>query len=290
MNNKKIKWILIFFLLILAAGLYVLFIRTKAVSVQSAKVLRGHFVETIEADGYFRSKNKYTVTAFSDGDIKRIDWRVGDVLKKNQTITELFWDVKYVPVKAPVNGVITKIYHESAGPVRRGDPIIEMIVPTDLEIVVELLTTDATRVKEGDTAFASGYGDDKPIQARVTKISKAGFIKVSALGVEEERTEVLMAPERFSLSDKTRLGHTFHTQVSIQIAKHENVLKIPVGALLRDGSKWAVFKIVAGKAKLTHITPGVRGNEEVVVAEGLQENDLVINYPAELIKNGTPIK
>lgn len=288
--NKKLKLLLSIFGFIFFAGLYVLVAKPKVVAVEKVKVVRGDFSEMIEADGFFRSKNKFTVTAFSDGDIKRIELRVGDVLKKNQTITELFWDVRYIPVKAPANGVITKIFHESAGPVRRGEPLVEMMDPSDLEIVAELLTTDAAKVKEGGIAIASGFGSDEKITATVKKISKAGFVKISALGVEEERTEVLMNPGKLSLEKSAKLGHTFHTQLQIEVTHHKNVLKIPTGSLIRDGSNWAVYLVKNDKAKLTHITPGPRGNTEVVVSQGLQDDDLVINFPGELVKDGTSVK
>lgn len=290
MERKKLKIIALVFFAVFALAMYFIFVRNRPVMVEKAKVRKGAFIETIEADGFFRSKNKYTVTAFSDGDIKRVDLRVGDVLKKNQAITELYWDVKYVPVKAPINGVVTKIFRESAGPVHRGEAIIEMIDPDDLEIVAELLTTDAARLKVGNEAIIAGYGDQKKINARVIKISKAGFVKISALGVEEERTEVIMAPINLTRELRAQLGHTFHTQVLIQVAKHENVLIVPTGALVRDGSSWAVYLVMGNKARLKHITPSYRGNEEVVISEGVSENDVVINYPGDIIREGVTIK
>jgi len=258
--------------------------------VEAATVKRGEFIEEILADGFFRAKNRYTVTAFAEGDIKRVDLRAGDVLKKGQPITELFWDVRYVPVRSPINGVITKVFRESAGPVHRGDPIIEVVDPNDLEIVAELLTTDAARVKVGNLAIASGWGEGKTINTQVSKISKAGFVKISALGVEEERTEVIMYPEKQSISELGKLGHTFHTQLVIQVSQLDSVLKIPTGALIRDGSFWAVYKIENNKARLQHVTPSVRGNEEVVITGGLREGDTVINYPGDLVKDGVAVR
>jgi HlyD family secretion protein len=202
----------------------------------------------------------------------------------------LYWDIKYVPVKSPIAGVITKVFRESAGPIHRGEPIIEVVDPSDLEIVSELLTTDAAKVKVGNLATATGWGDSKSIQARVSKISKAGFVKISALGVEEERTEVIMEPEKLSPEEKIKLGHTFHTLLSIQVASVGSALKIPSGALFRDGSDWAVYQVINNKAQLKHVTLSLRGNEEVVITQGLEEGDLVINYPGDLIKNGTTVK
>lgn len=289
MNKIKKLIISIAAILIIAIALYASF-KTPEIAVEAVRVSKGTFIDEIDADGYFRAKHRYTVTAFAEGDINRVDLKVGDSLKKNQTITELYWDVRYEPVRSPIAGVITKVFRESAGPIRRGEAIIEVVDPRELEIVAELLTTDAAKIKQGNLALALGWGGIKPISSRVTKISKAGFIKTSALGVEEERTEVIMEPVGLSLEDREKLGHTFHTQVSIQVARIDAALKIPTGSILRDGSRWAVYQVLDGKARLQHIIPVIRGNEEVVVAGGLKEGDLVINYPGDLVKNGALVK
>ncbi len=286
----KLKYIILIISLVLIFGGAYFILKPKVIEVEMAKVTKGSFSEEILADGFFRAKNRYTVTAFAEGDIKRVDLKVGDILKKNQTITELFWDVKYVPVKSPVAGVITKIYRESAGPIHRGEPIVEVVDPSELEIVSELLTTDAARVKVGNLAKATGWGDAKEIQATVTKISKAGFIKISALGVEEERTEVIMEPQKLSAELKKKLGHTFHTQLNIQVSKLDSALKIPAGAIVRQGSNWAVYQVINGVAHLKSVTLSLHGNEEAVITDGLNEGDVVINYPGDIIKEGTSVK
>lgn len=286
----KFKYIVasVVFALILVGTFLVL--RPKVIQVETAKVLRGNFTEEILSDGYFRAKKRYTVTAFAEGDIKRVDFKVGDVLKKNQVITELFWDAEYDPVKSPINGIITKIFHESAGPIHRGEAIVEVVDPSELEIVAELLTTDAARVKVGSPVKVTGWGDSKEVRATVTKISKAGFIKISALGVEEERTEVIMEPEELSSEIKKKLGHNFHTQLNIQVSKLDSALKIPTGAIMRQGSDWAVYQVIDGVAHLKLINISLHGNEEAVIKEGLKEGDLVINYPADKIQEGTLVK
>lgn len=285
----KSKYIVAFVVIALfLAGIF-LVLRPKVIQVEIAKVLRGNFTEEILSDGYFRAKKRYTVTAFAEGDIKRIDFKEGDALKKNQVITELFWDLEYVPVKSPITGVVTKIFHESAGPIHRGEAIIEVVDPSELEIVAELLTTDAARVKVGVPVKVTGWGDSKVIQATVTKISKAGFRKISALGVEEERTEVIIAPEELPSEIKEKLGHTFHTQLNIQVSKIDSALKIPTGAIMRQGSGWGVYQVIDGVAHLKLINLSLHGNEEAVVIEGLKEGDLVINYPSDKIKEGISV-
>lgn len=286
----KLKYIIAIVILVLILAGTFLVLRPKPIKVEMVKVLRGSFTEEILTDGYFRAKNRYTVTAFAEGDIKRIEFKVGDILKKNQTITELFWDVKYIPVKSPIAGVITRIFHESSGPIHRGEAIVEVVDTSELEIVAELLTTDAARLKIGSPAKATGWGGVKEIQATVTKISKAGFIKISALGVEEERTEVIMEPEELADELKKKLGNTFHTQLNIQVSKFDSALKIPTGAIVRKGSNWAVYQVIDGVAHLRPITLSLHGNEEVVIADGLKEGDVVINYPGDIIQEGDLVR
>lgn len=287
---KKSNIIIFLVVIIFIASISFMFFKPSPVEVETAMVVKGIFKEELRADGFFRAKKRHTITAYGEGDIKRVDFKAGDLLKKNQVITEIYWDVKYEPVRSPIAGVITKIYRDSAGPIHRGEAILEVVDLDSLELVAELLTTDATRVKVGYQALASGWGEEKNIQAHVSKISKAGFTKISALGVEEEKTEVIMEPENLSAEDKTKLGHNFHTEVTITLATIESALKIPTGALLREGSQWAVYQVIKNKAVLRPIAISLRGNDEVVISSGLSEGDLVINYPGDSIKNGTLVK
>lgn len=262
----------------------------RPVEVEIATVKRAPFREVIKSDGVLRSKKRHIVPAFAEGDIKRVDLKVGDAVRKGQPITELYWDIKYEPVKSPIGGVISKVFRESAGPIHRGEPIVEVVDPSQLEVVAELLTTDAARVRVGNPAAVDGWGEGQALSASVARVSKAGFVKQSALGVEEEKTEVTMELKSIPQNVLSRVGSTFHVDVSIEISRHENVLVMPIGALFRDGANWSVYRIVSGRAVRTNINPVGRGSGEVMLDGGIGEGDQIVVFPGDLVKDGTRVR
>lgn len=284
------KYVLSFIVLgVIAVLIYVVAV-PRAVTVETTTVTRGVFVETIKADGILRSKERFVVPAFADGDIKRVDFKVGDSVKKGQTITQLFWDARDVPVKSPINGVISKIFRDNAGPIHRGEPIVEIIDPSALEVMAELLTTDAAQVRSGMPLNVEGWGGALPIEAVVVRVSKAGFTKQSALGVDEEKTEIVADPKNIPSSVLERIGSNFHVDVLIQLSRRENILKIPVGAIFRDGPKWAVYLVRDGHTRKVPVEIAARSNEEVAITKGLSEGDVVVVYPGDLVKEGSRVR
>lgn len=262
----------------------------RPIVVEIATVKRAPFREVIKSEGILRSKVRHIVPAFAEGDIKRVGLKTGDPVRKGQAITDLFWDIKYEPVKSPIDGVISKVFRESAGPIHRGEPIVEVVDPNQLEVVSELLTTDAARVRTGNPASVSGWGEEQALSASVARVSKAGFVKQSALGVEEEKTEVTMELKNIPENVLSRVGSTYHVDVSIEISKQENALVIPVGALFRDGALWAVYRISSGRAVRTNVDLLARGSGEVMLGGGINEGDQIVVFPGDLVKDGTRVR
>lgn len=291
MNKAKLKTplIAVVFLVIVAALIYVIAV-PRPVKVEVAKVSIGAFQETIRADGVLRSKERYTVPAFAEGDIKRVSLKVGDPIKKGDQITELYWDVKYDPVRAPISGVISKVYRESAGPIRRGEPIVEIVDPSRLEVMAELLTTDAVRLHSGSEVSIDNWSGGKPIDAKVIRISKAGFTKQSALGVEEERTEVTADLENPPANILENVGSTFHVDVLFKVSETTDAIKVPVGALFRDGTDWAVYLAENGRAHKSKVEVAGLGTQEASIKSGIHEGQQVLVYPGDLVKDGTRIR
>lgn len=263
--------------------------KPKVIAVEMHMLQKGPFEEVIKSDGRFRSKEKYTVTAFAEGLLSRVEIKAGDRVLKGQKLADLTWD-KNIVVKSPIDGVVSKVYRESEGPIYRGEAIIEIINPEKLEIVAELLTTDAVKVQKGNLVRIENWGGPTILEAVITKISKAGYTKLSALGVEEERTEIISELKKTQKAALEQLGNNFHIDVTIVISRDENVLKVPIGALFKDADLWAVYKVINGKASLTHIEFDKKSFDEAVVSRGLNEGDTVIMYPGDLIKNGTHVK
>jgi HlyD family secretion protein len=280
---------LLLIITVLAGLIYSAFF-PRAILVEVARVERKTFHEVIRSDGILRSKDRFVVPAFAEGDIRRVDLKVGDTVRKGETITELFWDVRYEPVKSPIDGVVSKIFRESAGPIRRGEPIVEVINPHRLEVVAELLTGDAIRVAPGNPAKIENWGGKEPLSAIVTRVSQAGFVKVSALGVEEERTEVSMNLENVPEAIMSHLGSTFHVDVEIEISTAPNALVLPEGALFREGADWAVFLVKNGRAVKTTVSILARGAGNARIGSEVSEDDSVILYPGDLVKDGSRVR
>lgn len=279
----------IVFVLIVGALVYVIQV-PPPVTVQVAQISIGSFQETIRADGVLRSKERYTVPAFADGDIKRVSLQVGDSIRKGDKITALNWDAKYDPVRAPMSGVVSKVYRESAGPIRRGEPIVEIIDPSKLELMVELLTTDAVRLRPGSEASIENWSGGEPITAKVTRVSKAGFVKQSALGVDEERTEVVadLLPPLPPIFEN--VGSNFHADVIFKISETRDALKLPVGSLFRDGSNWAVYIAENGHARKAIVEVNALGTQEASIKSGVTAGQEVLVYPGDLVKEGSRIR
>lgn len=268
--------------------LYFMFV-PRPIEVEVATATVGSFRETIQADGILRSKERYKVLAFAEGDIKRILIKEGDSVRKGQVITELRRDFSYHLIKAPIDGIIAKVYHESAGPVQRGEPIVEIMDMSQLEIMVELLTTDAVRLKSGTEVVVESLGGAVPIQTKVSRISKVGFKKQSALGVEEERTEVCADLNHLPTELLGKLGSNFHVGVTFLLDENAKSLRIPIGAIFRDGRSWAVFSVVDSKARKTRVEVSGMNSTEASIKSGLAEGERVIVYPGDLVKDGTRV-
>lgn len=189
-----------------------------------------------------------------------------------------------VTVKSPVSGNVIKVVTKSEVVVSPGASLVELGNPRDLEIVVELLSADAVRVKEGDQAIIEEWGG-KPLRARVRRIEPTAFQKVSALGIEEQRVlvrlDLVSAPEEWQ-----RLGHDYRVFVRIVVWETDRALTVPLSALFRQGESWAVFTVTEeGAAKLRPIKLGERNLRYAIVEEGVNEGERVILHPNDQIRD-----
>lgn len=193
-----------------------------------------------------------------------------------------------VIVRSPVDGKVLKLLHENEGVVSAGTPLIEIADLADMEIVIDLLSIDAVKVKAGDVAYIEHWGGPDRLLGKVKLVEPSGFTKVSALGIEEQRVNVLI-----DLVDPREkwmtLGDAFRVEASIVITQKEEVTSIPVAALFRTGGSWSVFKIIDGMAVLTAIEIGLRNDQIAEVESGLKVGDVVITHPSNSISDGTLI-
>lgn len=192
------------------------------------------------------------------------------------------------PVRSPVSGRVLRILQESEGVVAAGAPLIEIGDPADMEVVAEFLTQDATLIQAGARAILEGWGGDQPIEARVARVEPYAHTKVSALGVEEQRVNVILR-----LADPASappLGHGFRVDARIIVNLLPDALRVPTDALVREGEGWAVFRIERGRARLRPVRVDVGDEHYRVVRDGLDAGDRVILFPGASLGDGARVR
>jgi HlyD family secretion protein len=192
-------------------------------------------------------------------------------------------------IRAPVSGVVLKVHAESAQVVPAGALIAEIGDPSDMEVEVDLLSTDAVRVPPGANAYIEGWGGGATLAARVRRVEPSAFTKVSALGIEEQRVNVLL-----DLLDPRSaweaLGHEFRVMVRISVWRGDDVVRVPLSALYRRGDGWTVFRVVDGRAVETAVRIDHRDARFAEVVEGLEPGDTVILHPSDQIEEGVKVE
>ena len=192
-----------------------------------------------------------------------------------------------IQLRAPVTGSVLRRVQESEAVVQVGAPLLEIGDALDLEVVADLLSTDAVQIKPGFRVRIDGWGGST-VEGRVKRVEPAGFLKVSALGIEEQRVRVVIdfsdPPEMWS-----SLGHDYRVTVHIVIWASTGVLTVPVGSLFREGEDWAVFAVVNGRARVTPIKIGHRNSRFAQVISGLADGDGVVLHPSDRISDGTSV-
>ena len=194
-----------------------------------------------------------------------------------------------VEVVAPVSGVILKRLHESETVVPVGDPIVEIGDPSRIEIVADFLSTDAVRIQPSAAVLIEQWGGNQPLQGKVRRVEPAGFMKVSALGVEEQRVNVIIDFVDPATAGKA-LGDAYRVDVRVIIWREDNVLKLPVGGLFRRGEAWASFVVNDDRAHLTTVMLGQRNATEAQVASGLSQGQTVVLHPPDTLMDGMRVK
>jgi HlyD family secretion protein len=171
--------------------------------------------------------------------------------------------------------------------VHAGAPLVEICDPADLEIVVDLLSTEAVRIEPGAEVAVEGWGG-APLKGRVSRIDPAGFVRVSSLGIEEQRVgtviEIIDPPETWR-----RLGHDYRVIVRITAWKSQDALTIPLSALFRKDDSWAVFLVREGRAQAVIVQTGQRNRQGAEVLSGLSAGDEVILHPSDRIAEGVAV-
>jgi HlyD family secretion protein len=193
-----------------------------------------------------------------------------------------------VEIIAPVDGVVLRRLRESEAVVPPGEPLLELGDPSRIEIVADLLSTDAVRVPPGAPVLIEQWGGSEPLDGRVRRVEPSGFMKVSALGVEEQRVNVIVdvndVPEM-----ARRLGDGYRVEIRVVVWEQEDVVKVPVGSLFRREDQWAVFVVENGIARLQPVRLGERNDVEAQIADGLSRGQTVVLHPPDTLTDGARV-
>lgn len=194
-----------------------------------------------------------------------------------------------VEVKSPVTGRVLKVFEESARVVNPGTPLVELGNPADLEAVIEVLSRDGAAIAPGTKVELEHWGGPQALQAQVRLVEPAAFTKISALGVEEQRVNVvvdLLTP----VAERLSLGDNFRVEGRVIMWEEPRALKVPSGALFRKGPEWAAFLLMTNQVQLRMVKTGRSSGAETQILSGLTEGDEVILYPGDRLHDGQRVQ
>ena len=193
-----------------------------------------------------------------------------------------------IPITTPVSGRILQITDRSERVVREGDVLMKIGNPKDLEIVVDYLSMDAVKIESGQRVIIDNWGGEKPLEGSVRLVEPFGFLKISALGIEEQRVNVIVD---FTGEDGwEKLGHGYQVETRVVLWEEDEVLAVPLTALFRDGEQWALFVEENGRAELRHVDVGQKNGVVAEIREGVEAGENVVLHPSDRVTNGTRIK
>lgn len=192
-------------------------------------------------------------------------------------------------IRSPIDGKVLRVFQESAAVLAAGARLLEVGDPADLEAEIDVLSTGAVKVRPGAKVLLTHWGKEESLVGRVRVVEPAAFTKVSALGVEEQRVNVIVdfvgPPEQ-----RRELGDGYRVEARIVIWEALDVLKVPSGALFRHNGGQAVYRLDAGRARVRPVKVGQDNGLEAQVHDGLEEGDRVIVHASDRIKDGVAVK
>jgi len=189
-------------------------------------------------------------------------------------------------LQVPITGRVLSVPEQSARVVAAGETLIEVGRLDDLEIVVDFLSTDAVKIRPGNRMLVRAWGGDRVLEGRVRTIEPSGFTKVSALGIDEQRVNVI---GDFA-EDPAPLGDRYRIEASVVVWHGDDVLQVPWSALFRADQEWAAFVVEGGRARLRTVEAGHRGALTTEIVSGLDAGQRVIRHPTDRIADGVRVR
>lgn len=192
-----------------------------------------------------------------------------------------------VEVRSPAGGTILRVLRESAGPVAAGTPLLELGDPSRLEVVLDLPTADAVQVRAGLRAVVAGWGGGAPLQAVVRRVEPSAYTKISPLGVEEQRVDVLLDPVGGGWE---ALGDGFSVDVRVVVRDVEGAVRVPASALFREEDGWALYAVEEGRARRRGVEVVARGEGGAAIRLGIRPGDRVLVHPGDDVRDGVRVR
>ncbi|GAB1265297.1 efflux RND transporter periplasmic adaptor subunit [Aurantivibrio infirmus] len=190
-----------------------------------------------------------------------------------------------VPVVSPASGKVIRVFQESERVVAAGSALFELSSGADLELVIDLLTQDAVQVKAGDPIIITGWGGDSILKGEVVYVEPGAFTKISTLGVEEQRVNVI----GHLIENTSLLGTGYRIEAAIVVWEADDILRIPTSAIFRRHNAWQTFVVENNQAQLRKIDIGKRSIDFAQVLDGLVEGEEVVVFPSDLIEEGVRV-
>ena len=191
-------------------------------------------------------------------------------------------------IVSPIGGRVLRVFQEDAGVIQETTRIVEIGDPRDLEMRIDILSSESIRVDAGDRVIISNWGGQQPLEGTVRLVEPAAFIKTSSLGVEEHRVNVI-ADFHGLLDCDCRLGDGFRIETQIVVDTAADVITVPAGALFRAKAGWAVYCIENGIARHQNVTIGRSNGLQTEIIQGLDSGDQVILFPTERVVDGVEV-
>ena len=193
---------------------------------------------------------------------------------------------KAVEVRSPVDGKVLRILEKNERIVSAGTPLVEIGNPGLLEVVIDVLSSDAVRVRPGNQVWIEDWGGPGALAGAVKRVEPAAFTKISALGIEEKRVNIIAMLDK----PEPRLGDNFRIQARIVTSQAGRVLRVPISALFRGDNGWELFVIEGGRAKVRKVSIGMRGADMAEVLGGLREGERVVTHPPNELEPGMRVE
>jgi len=193
---------------------------------------------------------------------------------------------KVLSLRSPVAGRVLRVIEKSERVVQPGTPLVVLGDPERIEVVTDVLTTDAVNIRPGAPVFLEGWGGDHPLRARVRLVEPGGFTKISALGVEEKRVNVIAD----FVGSHDGLADGYRVEARIVTWESPDVLKIPGSATFRDRDSWSVFVAENGRARRREVQIGHRNQTEIEVFGGIALGEQVVLHPSNELVDGARVR